>query len=134
MNLINFQNFTVALALEHKLVKTNTVIKNIPKKMMLIYDIKDMKEHPKDCQLKKFWLDPNVGSVVLAKKIGEERYKDFIKTKLIENPIIELEEVGIPHQIKWNKCKLETISLVMELQQHLFKLQLCMHLWPMVEN
>ena len=27
-----FKTFTVALALEHKLVKTNTVIKNIPKK------------------------------------------------------------------------------------------------------
>ena len=24
--------------------------------------------------------------------------------------MIELEEVGTPHQLKWNKCKLETIS------------------------
>ena len=54
-----FKTFTVALALEHKLVKTNTVIKNIPKKIRCsIYDIKDMKEHQKICQLKKFWLDP----------------------------------------------------------------------------
>ena len=108
-----FKTFTVALALEHKLVKTNTVIKNIPKKIRCsIYDIKDMKEHPKDLSVEEILVrSSNVGSVVLAKKIGEERYKDFIKkTKLIENPIIELEEVGIPHQIKWNKCKLETIS------------------------
>ena len=49
--------------------------------------------------------------MVLAKKIGEKNYKDFInKTKLTKNPEIELEEVGVPHQFKWNKCKLETIS------------------------
>ena len=40
-----------------------------------------------------------------------DRFKNFIKkTKLTKNPNIELEEVGVPHQLKWNKCKLETIS------------------------
>jgi cell division protein FtsI (penicillin-binding protein 3) len=52
-----------------------------------------------------------VGSAVLAKKIGEDKYKDFIKkTKLLKNPEIELEEVGVPHELKWNRCKLETVS------------------------
>ena len=47
----------------------------------------------------------------IAKKIGEKNYKEFIsKTKLTNNPEIELEEVGVPHLIKWNRCKLETIS------------------------
>ena len=47
----------------------------------------------------------------MAKKIGEDKYKDFIKkTKLLKNPSIELEEVGVPHEFKWNKCKLETVS------------------------
>ena len=32
------------------------------------------------------------------------------KQKLTKNPEIELEEKGDPHQLKWNKCKLETIS------------------------
>ena len=32
------------------------------------------------------------------------------KRNLLKNPKIELEEVGTPHQIKWNRCKLETIS------------------------
>ena len=108
-----FKTFTVALALDYDLVKTNTVIKNIPKKITCsVHDITDMKEHPKDLSVEEILVrSSNVGSVVLAKKIGEERYKDFIKkTKLIESPIIELEEVGTPHQLKWNKCKLETIS------------------------
>ena len=53
----------------------------------------------------------NVGSDLLAKKIGEKNYKKFItRTELTKNPNIELEEVGLPHQLKWNKCKLETIS------------------------
>ena len=53
----------------------------------------------------------NVGSVILAKKVGENLFKEFIeKTELTKNPKIELEEVGVPHQLKWNKCKLETIS------------------------
>jgi cell division protein FtsI (penicillin-binding protein 3) len=53
----------------------------------------------------------NVGSVVLAKKVGEKNFKEFIKkTKLTKNPEIELEEVGLPHQLKWNRCKLETVS------------------------
>ena len=53
----------------------------------------------------------NVGSVLLAKKVGVEKYKNFIKeTNLTKNPEIELTEVGVPHQINWNRCKLETIS------------------------
>ena len=53
----------------------------------------------------------NVGSVILAKKVGKENFQEFIKkTKLTKNPNIEIEEVGLPHQIKWDKCKLETVS------------------------
>ena len=53
----------------------------------------------------------NVGSVFLAQKIGEDIFKEFIKnTNLTKSPKIELEEVGSPHKLKWNKCKIETIS------------------------
>ncbi len=108
-----FKTFTVALALEHKLVNTNTVIEDIPKKIKCsIHKITDMKEHPDDLSVEEILIrSSNVGSVILAKKIGEERFKEFIKkTKLTKNPNIELEEVGRPHQFKWNRCKLETIS------------------------
>jgi cell division protein FtsI (penicillin-binding protein 3) len=108
-----FKTFTIALALDHKLVKTKTIIKDIPKKIKCsIHEIKDMKEHPSNLSVEDILIrSSNLGSVILAKKIGEENYKDFIKkTKIIENPEIELEEVGVPHQLNWNKCKLETIS------------------------
>ncbi len=108
-----FKTFTVALALENKLVDTNTIIEDIPRKIKCsIHEITDMKQHPKNLSVEEILVrSSNVGSVVLAKKVGEKNYKEFIdKTKLTKNPKIELEEVGVPHQIQWDKCKLETIS------------------------
>ena len=108
-----FKTFTVALALENKLVDTDTIIKKIPRKIKCsIHEITDMKEHPENLTVEDILVrSSNVGSVFLAKIVGEDNYKDFInKTKLTKNPKIELEELGTPHQIKWNRCKLETIS------------------------
>ncbi len=108
-----FKTFTIALALDHNLVDANTVIENIPKKIKCsVHEITDMKVHPKNLSVEEILIrSSNVGSVLLAKKIGVEKYKDFVKkTNLTNNPSIELEEVGTPHNFKWNKCKLETIS------------------------
>ena len=108
-----FKTFTIALALERKLVDTNTIIENVPKKIKCsIHEITDMKEHPKNLSVEEILVrSSNVGSVLLAKKIGEKHFKEFIEeTNLTQNPKIELEEVGVPHRLKWNKCKLETVS------------------------
>ncbi len=108
-----FKTFTVALALEHKIVTKDTILEDIPRKIKCsIHEITDMKEHPKNLSVEEILVrSSNVGSVILAKKIGEQKFKDFInKTKLTKNPVIELEEVGVPHRLKWNKCKLETIA------------------------
>jgi cell division protein FtsI (penicillin-binding protein 3) len=108
-----FKTFTIALALEHKLVETQTIIKNIPRKIRCsIHEIEDMKEHPSDLSVEDILIrSSNLGSVILAKKIGEEKFKNFIKkTKITESPEIELEEIGVPHLLNWNKCKLETVS------------------------
>ena len=108
-----FKTFTIALALENKLVKPETVIKDIPRSLKCsIHKISDMKEHPKNLTVEEILVrSSNVGSVILAQKIGEQKFKEFIdNTKLLKSPELELEEVGVPHKIKWNKCKLETIS------------------------
>ena len=84
-----FKTFTVALAIDYKLVDSHTIIENIPKKIKCsIHEITDMKEHPKNLTVEEILVrSSNVGSVVLAKKIGEEKYKEFIKkTKLTKNP------------------------------------------------
>ena len=108
-----FKTFTVALAIENNIVNKDTVIKNIPNKLRCsIHEITDMKKHPNNLSTEDILVrSSNVGSVLLAQKIGEDIFKEFIKnTNLIKSPKIELEEVGSPHELKWNKCKIETIS------------------------
>tara|TARA_X000001036_G_scaffold100136_1_gene93288 strand:+ start:1083 stop:2810 length:1728 start_codon:yes stop_codon:yes gene_type:complete len=108
-----FKTFTIALALENDLVTAKTIIKDIPRNLKCsIHKISDMKEHPKNLPVEEILVrSSNVGSVILAKKIGEQKFKEFIEnTKLLKSPDLEIEEVGVPHEIKWNKCKLETVS------------------------
>tara|TARA_B100001057_G_scaffold433064_1_gene461683 strand:- start:212 stop:1933 length:1722 start_codon:yes stop_codon:yes gene_type:complete len=108
-----FKTFTIALALENKIIKKDTIIKNIPRKLKCsIHEITDIKEHPNNLTVEEILIrSSNVGSVILARKIGEDIFKEFIKkTNLTKSPEIELEEVGAPHKLKWNKCKIETIS------------------------
>ena len=53
----------------------------------------------------------NLGTVKIAQKIGELRYKKFLeKLKLLDTSKFELDEIGTPIPFNWNKCKLETIS------------------------
>ena len=99
--------------MDQNLVDTNTIIENIPRKIKCsIHEITDIKEHPKNLTVEEILVrSSNVGSVVLAKKIGKKNFQEFIKkANLTKNPKIELEEVGSPHQVKWNRCKLETVS------------------------
>ena len=108
-----FKTFTVALALENNLVTSKTIIKDIPRSLKCsIHKISDMQEHPKNLSVEEILIrSSNVGSVILAKMIGEQKFKEFIEnTKLIKTSELEIEEVGVPHKIKWDKCKLETVS------------------------
>ena len=108
-----FKTFTVALALENDLVTPSYVFKNIPKSIRCSrYKISDIKEFPKNLSVEDILIrSSNVGTLLLARKIGEEKFKKFIQdTKLLKNPDIQLEEVGNPIKFRWNKCKLETIS------------------------
>ena len=54
-----------------------------------IHEITDVKEHPNDLTVEEILIrSSNVGSVLLAKEIGSEKYKNFIKeTNLTKNPI-----------------------------------------------
>ena len=108
-----FKTFTIALALENNLVTPETIIEDIPRSLKCsIHKISDMKEHPKNLSVEEILIrSSNVGSVILAQKVGKQKFKEFIKnTKLLSSPELEIEEVGVPHKLKWNKCKLETIA------------------------
>ncbi len=108
-----FKTFTIALALEKNLVAPETIIKDIPRLINCsVHKISDIKEFPKDLSVEEILIrSSNIGTLMLAKKIGETEYKNFInKTNLLKTPSFELEELGTPLNFEWNKCKLETIS------------------------
>ena len=53
----------------------------------------------------------NVGTLMIAQKIGEENYKKFLeKMGILKRSNFELSEVGTPLDFNWEKCRLETIS------------------------
>ena len=108
-----FKTFTVALALEKKLVSPKTIIKNIPRKIKCsIHEISDIKKFPENLSVEEILIrSSNIGTLMLAQKIGKKDYKNFIKeTDLLIKPDFELEEIGTPINFSWDKCKLETIS------------------------
>jgi cell division protein FtsI (penicillin-binding protein 3) len=108
-----FKTFTVALALELNLVNPQTIIKNIPRKLKCsIHEISDIKEFPKNLSVEDILIrSSNIGTLLIARKIGEKNYKKFIEdSNLLKSPELQLEEVGNPINFNWNKCKLETIS------------------------
>ncbi len=108
-----FKTFTVALALENKIVTPQTIIKNIPRSIKCsTHDISDIKDFPKNLSVEDILIrSSNIGTLLIARKVGEEKFKKFFNdTKILQTPKIQLEEVGNPISFEWNKCKLETIS------------------------
>ena len=108
-----FKTFTIALALENNLVEPKTIIKNIPRTVKCSkHEISDIKEFPKNLSVEDILIrSSNIGTLMIARKIGEEKFKKFISdTKLLKTSEIQLEELGNPISFDWNKCKLETVS------------------------
>ncbi len=108
-----FKTFTVALALEENIVDTKTSINNIEKNIKCsVHKISDIKQFPKSMSVEDILIQSsNIGTVKIARKIGEEKYKNFLKKlNLFNSPNFELDEIGSPIPFNWNKCKLETIS------------------------
>ena len=53
----------------------------------------------------------NIGTIKIARLIGQERLKSFLKDiNILAYPNLELDELGRPIQFEWTKCKLETVS------------------------
>ena len=108
-----FKTFTVALALENNLVTSKTIIQNIPRSIKCSkYEISDIKKFPENLSVEDILIrSSNIGTLLIARKIGEKKYKQFIHdTSLLKSPDLQLEEVGSPINFNWNKCKLETVS------------------------
>ena len=108
-----FKTFTVALALDNDLVEPDTIIKNIPRTLKCSkHVISDIKEFPKNLSVEDILIrSSNIGTLMIARKVGEEKFKKFINdAKLLNTSDVQLEELGNPIFFEWNKCKLETVS------------------------
>jgi cell division protein FtsI (penicillin-binding protein 3) len=108
-----FKTFTIAAALENKILKPNTKFKNL--KSNLTCDKYTISEHdklPKDLTVEQILVrSSNIGAVRIAQKIGIEKYKNFLNSlELLESINFDLEEIGTPLPFKWGKCKLATTS------------------------
>ena len=108
-----FKTFTIALAIDKNLVTSETIIKDIPRKIMCsVHEISDIKKFPENLSVEDILIrSSNIGTLMLAQQIGEQDYKNFIdQTDLLNTSDFQLEEVGTPLNFNWDKCKLETIS------------------------
>ena len=108
-----FKTFTIALALEENLYMPDTIIENIPNNIKCSkYTISEHDKLPQNPSIEEILIrSSNIGSAMIAKKIGEESFKNFLKKlKLLDTLKFELDEVGRPISFKWDKCKLETVS------------------------
>jgi len=108
-----FKTFTVALALENNIFSPETIIRNIPDKIKCSrYTIGDIHDFPESLTVEDILIrSSNIGALMIARQIGEDKLKKFLKNLSLLKPIkFELEEIGKPLKFNWDKCKLETVS------------------------
>ena len=100
--------------MQEKAIETDTEFKNLPKGISCAgnpireYDL----NIPSDLTVEEILIrSGNIGSVRIAQKIGEEKFRNFLKQVGIINPIkFDIQEVGQPLNINWGKCKLATAA------------------------
>ena len=109
-----FKTFTVAAGFNEGLIEPNTEYLNLKKQIECNgFKIREYsKETPTDLTVEEILIrSGNIGSVRIGQKIGEERFKSFLKKIGVQNTIdFDIQEVGKPTSINWGKCKLATAS------------------------
>ncbi len=109
-----FKTFTLAAALNEEIIETNTMFKDLEKKIYCAgnpieeYD----KEIPADLTAEEILIrSGNIGSVRIAQKLGIEKFESFLKKiGVLDKLQFDLEEVGTPKIGRWGKCKLATVA------------------------
>jgi len=108
-----FKTFTIAAGLENKIIKPNTIFKNL--KSSLKCDKYTLNEHdklPKNLTTEQILIrSSNIGAIRIAQKVGVKKYSDFLNSlELLETINFDLGEIGTPLAFQWGKCKLATTS------------------------
>jgi len=108
-----FKTFTIAAALENKIVNPNTIFKNLESSLTCDkYRITEHDKLPKNLTTEQILVrSSNIGSIRIAQAVGIKKYKEFLASLGLLNKInFDLNEVGSPLPFNWGKCKLATVS------------------------
>ena len=109
-----FKTFTIAAGFNENLIEPNTKYLNLKKKIECNgFKIREYNNKtPTDLTVEEILIrSGNIGSVRIGQKIGEEKFRSFLKKIGIQGTIdFDIKEVGKPIPIKWGKCKLATAS------------------------
>ena len=108
-----FKTFTIAAALENKIISPNTVLKNLESSLTCgKHTIHEHDKLPKDLSVEQILIrSSNIGAVRIAQKIGVEKYKKFLNSlEVLDKVKFDIGEIGTPIPFRWGKCKLATAS------------------------
>ncbi len=109
-----FKTFTLAAAFDENIIEPQTEFVDLPKSLtcagFLIreYD----KKIPSNLTAEQILIrSGNIGSVRIAQKVGEKKFKLFLsKLGILDEINFDIEEVGRPIKFNWGKCPLATAS------------------------
>ncbi len=109
-----FKTFTLAAAFDEKIIEPETEFINLPKFLTCAgFPIREYNEKlPSNLTTEQILIrSGNIGSVKIAQKVGQEKYKLFLSKLGITGGInFDIEEVGKPIEFNWGKCPLATAS------------------------
>ena len=109
-----FKTFTLAAALDSKIIEKDTYFKDLPKSLTCAgFQINEYdKEIPSNLTAEEILIrSGNIGSIRIAQRLGEEKFKFFLsELGILEKINFDIEEVGKPIKYLWGKCPLATAS------------------------
>ncbi len=109
-----FKTFTMAAAFNEKIIEPETKFTNLPKTITCAgFPIREYDQNiPSTLTAEQILIrSGNIGSVRIAQKLGEEKFKLFLsKLGIIGTINFDIEEVGKPMKFNWGKCPLATAS------------------------
>jgi cell division protein FtsI (penicillin-binding protein 3) len=109
-----FKTFTIAAALDEKIIEPETEFINLSKSITCAsFSIREYDQNiPSTLTSEQILVrSGNIGSVRIAQKLGEDKYKSFLsKLGVLKKINFDIEEVGEPIKFNWGKCSLATAS------------------------
>ena len=109
-----FKTFTIAAALNEKIVEPETKFVDLPKSLTCAgFPIREYDQKiPSTLTAEQILVrSGNIGSVKIGQEVGEENFKFFLsKLGILEKISFDIEEVGKPIKFNWGKCPLATAS------------------------